>query len=253
MMGKVREVKAFYDRESAKYLSERYEAETCEKAAYAARKAIVLDMLKDRSGSILDIGCGPGVFAKELSAMRLRPFFLDISVEMLKRARKAADAEGSRHAWINGEIESLCIRSGSFENAMAIGVIAYAQDTSRTLSEINRILMPGGCLVLQCSNTLCPTANVNALKDRAMRALGIRERGYQFELTSYSFSKLKALLEKAGFEVAEKRSYDFRLPFLEKFSRRFSISLMNRLHNLLCRSGSLGWLGEGYIIKAVKR
>jgi len=56
-----------------------------------------------------------------------------------------------------------------------------------------------------------------------------------------------------GFAVVEKQSYDFRLPFLEKFCRKGAVRLMKMLHPVFSKSGIFGWLGEGYIVKACKQ
>lgn len=253
MKKKIDAVKSFYDKESTKYLAERYEGETCEHYAYQSRQDIVLDMLADRSGSIIDIGCGPGVYAETLLQRGFRPVFVDLSFDMLTKGFSLKTGGNGSYAKINAEIERLCFKDGSFDNALCIGVIAYAESAEFALREACRVLRPGGCLIVQSSNSACPTTAVTRAKDAMLYALRIREKGYSFKLAKYRFGSFKKILDACGFRVVAKRSYDFRLPFLEKVSRTAATGTMRALHPALSASQGLGWLGEGFIVKAMKR
>ena len=251
MADKIRKVQQFYDKETTRYLADRYEGESCERFSYLARKQIVLEFLKGTEGNILDVGCGPAIFTAELFAMGLRPYSVDLSLEMLKKARTLAALE-HRASWFNCEIEQLPFKDETFNNIISIGVIAYANDTLQAVRELARVLKPGGLLVLQCSNSLAPTPTIVGLKDKILPCCGRRQQRWDFKLTSHPFGHFRNLLEQCGLQVEHKCSYDFRLPFLEKFFPLAAVNLMKGLQQRFENSEKLGWLGEGYVVKARK-
>ncbi|MBU3914886.1 class I SAM-dependent methyltransferase [bacterium] len=251
MADKIRKVKQFYDKETSRYLADRYAGESCEQFSYKARKQIVLEFLKNTEGNILDVGCGPAIFTAELFAMGLRPYSVDLSLEMLKKARTLAALE-HRASWFNCEIERLPFKDRTFDNVISIGVIAYTNDTLQAIRELARVLKPGGLLVIQCSNSLAPTPAIVGLKDKILSCCGMRQQRWNFKLTSHRFGRFRKFLEQSGLHVEHKRSYDFRLPFLEKFFPIAAVNLMKRLQLRFEKSEKLGWLGEGYVVKARK-
>ena len=254
MGNKARQVQKFYDGEANRYFGERYAAETCESYAYNSRKALVSEMLEGLQGSILDVGCGPAIYTNNLLDRGLTVTAVDLSPEMLAKAQELTGKRVSEVTWANCELEHLIFSNGAFDTVMAIGVIAYAEDTSVALRELNRVIKTGGNLILQSTNAVCPTKFIYRLKDTIMFTLGIRKKGYSFGLISQRYGRMRDLLERNGFKVLEKKSYDFRIPFLDRISHggTGAVKAMKFLHRLCSASPLLGWLGEGYIIKAVK-
>jgi ubiquinone/menaquinone biosynthesis C-methylase UbiE len=247
MAGKIEKVKKFYDNETGRYLADRYAGETCEHFSYLARKRIVLDYLSGAEGKILDVGCGPAIFTKELLKLGLAPYSVDLSFEMLKKARSLVEKEKNT-SWTNSEIERLPFKDNCFDNVMSIGVIAYADDVSYAVHELVRVLKPGGELIIQCSNPMALTPAIIEIKDKVLR----RKKRWDFSLTKYRFGTFRKVLESAGLQVEHKRSYDFRPPFLEKYYPDITLRLTKMFQNQ-CNSSSLsGWIGEGYIVKSRK-
>ena len=251
MKDKIKDVRNFYDQETDRYLRDRYSGETCEHLSYLIRKRIVLDCLKDSRGRVLDVGCGPAILTRELNQMGLWTCSVDLSLEMLKKARSLAGID-HQVFWCNSQIEQLPFSDDSFDNVISIGVLAYATDTSKAVRELTRVLRPGGVLVLQCSNALAPTPKIIAAKDSVLYGLGIRKRRWDFDLTKHSYRSFQAILKSNGLREEDKRSYDFRLPFMEKFFPRFAVGTMKKVQQAFENSNNFGWLGEGYVVKARK-
>jgi ubiquinone/menaquinone biosynthesis C-methylase UbiE len=251
MKNKINEVRNFYDQETDRYLRDRYMGETCEHFSYLIRKRIVLDYLKNSRGSVLDVGCGPAIFTKELIRMGLWTCSVDLSLEMLKKARNLADM-ALQTCWCNSQIEQLPFPNDAFDNVISIGVLAYATDTIKAVSELARVLRPGGVLVLQCSNALAPTPKVTAAKDSVLCRFGIRKKRWDFDLIKHSYQNFHAILKSCGLRIDDKRCYDFRLPFMEKFFPRSAVGTMKRLQQTFEDSKYFGWLGEGYVVKTRK-
>lgn len=230
-----------------------YEGEGCEHYAYQSRKMIVLNMLNSAKGSIADVGCGPAIYSEELLARGLEVTAVDLSPEMLASAQARLGEKAAQINWVNAQIEELPFENDTYDNLISIGVIAYASDAGCALRELARVLKPGGLLVMQSSNSLCPASILTKIKDEVLYAAKIRQRPYDFNLARYSFGRFKRLLQDAGFDVIEKQSYDFRLPFLEKCCQKGAVKLMKMLHPVFSKSRIFGWLGEGYIVKARKQ
>lgn len=251
MKDKIKDVRNFYDQETDRYLGDRYSGETCEHLSYLIRKRIVLDYLGDSQGNVLDVGCGPAILTRDLNQMGLRTYSVDLSLEMLKKARSLAGMDHQLF-WCNSQIEQLPFSDDSFDNVISIGVLAYATDTSKAVRELVRVLRPGGVLVLQCSNALAPSPKITAAKDSVLYGLGIRKRRWDFDLTKHSYQSFQAILKLNGLREEDKRSYDFRLPFMEKFFPRLAVGTMKKLQQSFESSNNFGWLGEGYVVKARK-
>ena len=252
MAKKIQDVSSFYDKETAKYLSDRYQGDNCEHFSYNSRKEIVVDMLQGLSGSILDVGCGPAIYTEKLLDMGLVPVSVDLSLEMLLEARESLRKKQRDLQWVRAEIDHLPFINGAFDNVMAIGVIAYSEDPVSALAELYRVLNSKGILVVQCTNAISPARAIYNLKDQVLYKVGIRKRPYEFRMNSFNFNRLKRLLEREGFIVLEKRYYDFRVPFLDRVSTKAAVALMEMFHRLFSKSHFFGWLGQGYIIKTVK-
>ena len=115
------------------------------------RMDVVLRLLGAPPGSVVDCGMGPGRLLVELERRRWCVAGVDLSGEMveLARARLRRSAERLQH----GSIESLPFQDGEFDAAVATGVLEYVKDLPRALSEVARVLRPGGVFVVGAPNT----------------------------------------------------------------------------------------------------
>jgi SAM-dependent methyltransferase/uncharacterized membrane protein YbhN (UPF0104 family) len=107
----------------------------------------------DGAGRGLDLGCGLGHQALELERRGYRVVGLDASAGLVRAARDA----GVRA--VSGDALRLPFRDGSLDFVYTVGVLhhlggAAAQDAARR--EVTRVLRPGGCLVVQETNTRNP-------------------------------------------------------------------------------------------------
>lgn len=100
-------------------------------------------------GTALDVGCGPGSITAQL-ARAVGPDGLalgvDISEPMLARAVKAQ--AGSQVGFLRADAQRLPLRDQSVDAAVSIAVLQLIPDPAATLSEIARVLRPGGRLAV---------------------------------------------------------------------------------------------------------
>jgi arsenite methyltransferase len=98
--------------------------------------------------SVLDLGCGAGIDTL-LAAAAVGPsgrvVGLDMTPEMVARARRNAAAAGFAHVEIHeGLIEQIPLPDGSIDVVISNGVLNLSTRKSRVLAETLRVLRPGG-------------------------------------------------------------------------------------------------------------
>ncbi len=126
-----------------------YESDLVDGYGYAAHRIAAMAMAAartDRTGSILDIGCGTGLVAEELAAFGFTTVDgLDASPRMLDRAR----AKGVYRDLIHGDVRQPdLIVPGRYDAAIAVGVFGGGHVEPGDLDCIARPVRAGGMIVL---------------------------------------------------------------------------------------------------------
>ena len=108
--------------------------------------------LRLRAGhAVLDAGCGPGHEAVELARLvgdSGRTVGVDLSQVMLARARTHADAEGLPVQFSIGDAHHLPFPDETFDACRAGSLLICVADPARALSEMVRVVKPGGRVVV---------------------------------------------------------------------------------------------------------
>lgn len=98
--------------------------------------------------TVVDIGSGAGldaVLAARAVGENGRVIGVDMTTDMLQRARRSADELGLDHLdFREGRVENLPIPDQSVDLVISNGVINLVPDKKRAYQEIHRILKPGG-------------------------------------------------------------------------------------------------------------
>jgi ubiquinone/menaquinone biosynthesis C-methylase UbiE len=101
--------------------------------------------------SVLDLACGAGAVTR-LVATRVGPegrvVGLDINPGMLAVARVAASAPNVE--WREGSALKMPLPDATFDAAVCQQGLQFFPDRSAALSEVRRVLKPGGRLALSC-------------------------------------------------------------------------------------------------------
>lgn len=102
--------------------------------------------LLGRKDPVLDIGCGPGQVAQYLTDRGIEMIGVDLAPRMLLLAAQRVQ----RDRFVNSDMRALPFRSQSFSGAVAFYSIQHLPRLALgdALSEIHRVLVPDGILVV---------------------------------------------------------------------------------------------------------
>jgi SAM-dependent methyltransferase len=143
-----------------------------QKIDYAVKARRLLELLETagvsaREGTILDYGCGDGDLTLELSKLGLDALGVDIIPEHIAAARKRFELAGLdpwriRHLNVDRELYktekpySLPFDTDSISTVLSVQVFEHISDLESVLSELARILKPGGTIYAEFPAALVP-------------------------------------------------------------------------------------------------
>lgn len=143
----------------------------------------------------LDLGCGQGDFTAELVAAGAEAVGVDVAQAAMERARRSHPDLDFRLTPIGGPLP---FDDGAFDLVWASEVIEHVADTARCLSEVRRVLAPGGRLLLTTPNHARAVILLRGL-ERYSEPLGDH-------LHLYTRHSLRATLTDFGFDRVEIRA-----------------------------------------------
>ena len=192
-----------FDAATAKSLERAYQ-----KRDMIRRRRHVREALAARPGErILDVGCGPGFYVRELLdevGTDGSIVAVDASADMLALARKRCEGHDNV-IFKEGNATAIPVDDGDFDAALCVQVMEYVADASTALAEMHRALRPGG-RVLVWDVDWGTVWWHSAEPDRMRRVL----RAWDEHLVHPSLPRrLGALLRGAGFEDVAVAGHSF--------------------------------------------
>ena len=171
-------------------------------------------LLPRNGGRIIEVGAGFGRLAGEYAGY-LEAVLLDSSDVHVAAARESLNGD-PRYDVRLGDALALPFPGGHFDAVVCVRVLHHFDDPAPLISELGRILRPGGVLVLEY-------ANKRNLKSIARRLLG-RQEWSPFELGSVAYKPfhfdhapvtVRRALRAAGLRTERQRAASlFRIPAL---------------------------------------
>jgi 2-polyprenyl-3-methyl-5-hydroxy-6-metoxy-1,4-benzoquinol methylase len=145
------------------------------------------------SGQLLDVGCGAGTFLVEarragfdVAGQEVAPFFVSYCREQ------------ENLTIYDGELDTMEIKDTSLDIVTAFDVIEHHPDPKRLVTEIHRLLRPGGLFVISTHDIGNLFARIYGNRWRHMRAIG--------HIYYFTRASMEKLLRDCGFKVLHQSS-----------------------------------------------
>ena len=132
---------AHYDRVADAYVTNLSYPHTREYTAYLDQ-ALLVELPAAGLGDVAEICCGRGEAVELVAGRFKRAVGVDISLNMLRAARRHHDAPSL--AFIQGDATRLPLADGAFDSVFMLGGIHHVNDRATLFREVARILKPGG-------------------------------------------------------------------------------------------------------------
>lgn len=103
-----------------------------------------------KSKKVLEIGCGVGTDGLEIARRGADYTAIDVSNVSLELAKKNFQLNGERGTFLNASAEQIPFPENSFDIAYSWGVLHHTPDMEKAVSEVRRVLKPGGnfCIMI---------------------------------------------------------------------------------------------------------
>jgi len=111
--------------------------------------SLAIEKLLPRDLTVADIGCGTGTLTFELARFAGKAIGVDLSTEMLRRARSVARQRELRNVeFRQGDVLKLPLAAHSVDATFCVMVLHFLLDPQRAIAGLCRITRPGGTVIL---------------------------------------------------------------------------------------------------------
>jgi ubiquinone/menaquinone biosynthesis C-methylase UbiE len=217
------------------------------------RSRAVLELLAAAPGeTVLDIGCGNARDIIPILRAGARIVGVDLSEGMIHEAGRDLEAAGYRDVELEvGDATQLKYAAASFDKVLCSEVIEHIPDADAAITEISRVLKPGGTLVISTPNRRSWYGWDRFLFTRLLR----RPWNHPFD-NWRTMGELRVLLERHGFEIRIAKTVCYLPGFLLTYRlprvlQRLVVTAERPLEDLATRAN----VGFGYlnVAAAVRR
>jgi ubiquinone/menaquinone biosynthesis C-methylase UbiE len=168
------------------------------------RRVDLLSSVLHDGHHILELGCGTGYFTRELAKLSIQITAIDISPDLIEEARKEVSSVRVDFQ-IQNAYQMTC--ENNLFDAIVGSSVLHHLDIEKAVSEMYRILKPGGQIAFTEPNMMNPQIalqkNIPWLK---------RRLGDSPDETAFFRWRLKKQLLMAGFEQIQISPFDFLHP-----------------------------------------
>jgi len=175
------------------------------KVRFKRRSRMLKKFIGNKNKKVLELGCGTGIFTKEIAKTKNKIFAIDISSTLLRLAQKRVKAGNVK--FILGNAYQTKFNDNYFDYIVGNSILHYL-DIDLAIKEIYRLLKDGGGFIFTEPNMLNPQVALER-KVPLMRKIA---NNSQDETAFIRWSIRKKLL-KAGFYKLKIRPFDFLHPF----------------------------------------
>src|SRR5258708_2914057 len=194
---------------------------------------------------IMDIGCGDGSITLPLLTSTSQLTLLDLSANMLARARQNAPQEFIKNvAFRNEDFKDAIFEPGSFDLIVTVGVMAHVDSPREFLRKIKMLLRPGGHCILEFTDAYHFVGRI----DRLFGWLKERVAPRKYSTNRLSAALVMQLIERNNFQLLEDFCYS-RLP-IPGIHRVISADVLSKAVRAVFGNSTRNrnaWLGNEHI------
>jgi ubiquinone/menaquinone biosynthesis C-methylase UbiE len=117
---------------------------------------------------VLDVGCGNGMYLREMASRRVEAVGCDLSLGML-------GSVGHHPGLVNADVTAIPMRDDSFDIVLAPHMLYHVADRRSAAHELRRVLRPEGCCVVVTNGA----AHLQALRKLVEAAVGKATPGWR--------------------------------------------------------------------------
>src|SRR3989339_832974 len=220
--GKEKKVVKKFNDEAPRY-DNRYKGMNSTAHSFNMRRQRVFELVGDKKGKVLDVGCGPGVMVDGFKAKDYDFYGVDLAQDMIDKCLE---------------------KYGNLDNDYG------------ALKEMYRVLRPGGVAIITLPNKKSPYRIWNKfviknLSKVVKMFLGGERHGLDHR--EYREEEYKESMQNIGFRVGDTFYYNFQiLPFpIDKYLPFLTVPISKFFEKFY--KGNLRWLGTGFIVSGVKK
>lgn len=177
----------------------------------------ILDKYSNRDFSVLDVGCGSGVFTFYLADKNRSVTGIDASPEMLRICREKMENAGLRNVnFLNCNIQSMgqCLE-GKADMIICSSVLEYIDDLNESLETIRQSMNKDGLFIFSMPNR---RSVYRKLEPLAFNLVG-RPKYYKYVKNVCTLHEIENKLKIHGFSILESEYYG-ETPFLSEVFRK---------------------------------
>ena len=204
---------------------------------------------------VAEVGPGSGIYLPELARRSNNVIAIDVDQTHLERASKIA-LEYPHIRVVCNDITQSTLSSNSLSLILCTEVLEHLPNSYLALSEMHRLLKPGGILILTTPQRWS-TVEMVAKIALAPPFISITRRLYREpveplgHINLMTAAELKKQLHDAGFEILEERLSGLYLPGIAECTGNLAVRLQKRLAKIFRNSPLKGLLWtQAYVLRA---
>jgi len=173
------------------------------RVGFAKRKLFADLGIDPRGKKALEVGCGGGILCEEIVQMGFETTGIDPSAHSLNIAANHAKGGGLQIQYDHGTGEALPYADGSFDVVFCCDVLEHVRDLPRVISEIARVLKPGGAFIFDTLNRTWISKLVAIKLWQEWKRWALFPPGLHVWEMFIKPNELRALLQQNNFDLKE--------------------------------------------------
>jgi len=174
----------------------------------------ILNLIPKTSGTVLELGCGTGIFLNKLAKRFNKIYGIDVSLDMLKKIRVQ---HKNYKGCIAGDGMNMPYSGKSFDVVFCRGVLHHLPSLPDSLTEINRVLKSDGMLIFS------EPSNDSLIVRLARKKMYSKSDKFSEDDVAFLSRELVTTLKKTGYQISHIEWFGFLSYVFAGFPDHFSL------------------------------